>query len=762
MTPKSTIATVSLSIVLVAGACWAAEDPGAYEVPIGELVGANHVGGRYHFTDKPFLREGADRMLELGSRTMKIWLNSRPSINYSFNSDWAAYMDQVQSVTDLARTPYYREVFELPFKTFFLMTTEFCHPDILTGMDDEARRNVYDEIYELTSYLLNEYKGSGKTFVLKNWESDNHIRLFELPEAEWRLPIEGMIDWVNTRQRAVSDARAAVGMDGVAVYHAFEFVRIPVRRDFGHPTTLEAVVPHTRCDLYSYSNWAFNRRPGNQGLLLELLDYMAAVTPPSEAFGHRNLFLGEWGTYEAAFMTPQRPDLEGDTRVHDERSDRLQREVVMRNLDLAMGWGVRHALHWQLYCNGLRSGVSLARSEPAAEEQLTGVWLIRPGSQRLDVPPSYTSTWDALAELMMQRYLFDDMSRGGGVAASTSNVQFRSDEVDYHPTDPYRAGGASADPASLRYELAEDLRDFNVRLLHRQPGGDLVGYWPLDEWEGDHAYDKSGFGNDGKREGGVGIAEDGAPLDLRSDYAAEFSGKGRITIPAGGHYQAQNWTLTGWMNIPADLAGSRNGTVVSWGGAAFTIAVSPNTGQLSVRLFDGEIEMTVPAPAADLRGTGWRSFALVSGEGETRFYLDGLGAAGLPVGIGIPETEAIFIGGGAGHGSFHGKIGDIRLFKRAMSREEIFTQSVSPAGALGEAVRIRVSSDGQEWATVPFQVTYTREMNAEGIYSSFLRPVGVLPPGTRFFEIVWEGTSADFPEIGSVALRTGSLKNETE
>ncbi len=34
-------------------------------------VGATHVAGKYHFTTKPFLLEGAARLLELGTRLGK-------------------------------------------------------------------------------------------------------------------------------------------------------------------------------------------------------------------------------------------------------------------------------------------------------------------------------------------------------------------------------------------------------------------------------------------------------------------------------------------------------------------------------------------------------------------------------------------------------------------------------------------------------------------------------------------------------------------
>ena len=80
-------------------------------------VGASHVGGRYHLTGKPFLIEGAEKLLELGTRLGKFWFTpARIAERYPFNSKWGQY----GTLLDLARSEYFDAVFEMSFATIFL------------------------------------------------------------------------------------------------------------------------------------------------------------------------------------------------------------------------------------------------------------------------------------------------------------------------------------------------------------------------------------------------------------------------------------------------------------------------------------------------------------------------------------------------------------------------------------------------------------------------------------------------------------------
>ena len=42
------------------------------------IIGITHVSGKYYLTDKDYLNEGADRILALGSRVIKVWFDNPP------------------------------------------------------------------------------------------------------------------------------------------------------------------------------------------------------------------------------------------------------------------------------------------------------------------------------------------------------------------------------------------------------------------------------------------------------------------------------------------------------------------------------------------------------------------------------------------------------------------------------------------------------------------------------------------------------------
>ena len=87
-----------------------------------DVLGSAHVGGRYSFTDQDFLNEGADRLLELGTRVIKVWFQLDASRAYPFHSDWG---EPATDLAELARKPYYRRLFDKPFSTFILVISSF-------------------------------------------------------------------------------------------------------------------------------------------------------------------------------------------------------------------------------------------------------------------------------------------------------------------------------------------------------------------------------------------------------------------------------------------------------------------------------------------------------------------------------------------------------------------------------------------------------------------------------------------------------------
>lgn len=360
----------------------------AETVRVRDVLGVSHAGGKYSLTREDYLNEGADQILAFGSRVIKVWLNPNPEASYPFNSEWG---EPALDVVELVQRPYYQKLFEKPFTTYFLVLLPAPLPIegtsyFLDGMTPEETAAERDQAYRLARHLLTTYAGSGKTFVLQNWEGDHLLRAGLATNARPdAVRIAGMIDWFNARQDGVDQARREAllqNTQGVAVYHAVEanLLRDAMRR---RVTVTNHVIPFTRADLYSYSSWdiAFNRRQ-----LTRALDYLADKAPDSSSFGARNIYLGEFGA----------------SRFHA-GGEGKQKRVIVGLAEAALGWGVRWALYWQVYCN-----------EPAQtyggrpeNGDMRGFWLVRPDGTR-------AAMWNGLGQLLERTVSYVSVSSYSG------------------------------------------------------------------------------------------------------------------------------------------------------------------------------------------------------------------------------------------------------------------------------------------------------------------------------------------------------------
>jgi hypothetical protein len=132
--------------------------------------------GNYRFTQNNYLLEGAQKISALGSGSIFIYIYLTPSFRSTCpdesSTSWPA--TDPAGVDGLAQTGPYDQVFHLPFKTIVMMTLTFANADRVQGIaQSQDRLNAEEnEFYRLTKYLYSRFSGSGKTFVLKNWETD--------------------------------------------------------------------------------------------------------------------------------------------------------------------------------------------------------------------------------------------------------------------------------------------------------------------------------------------------------------------------------------------------------------------------------------------------------------------------------------------------------------------------------------------------------------------------------------------------------------
>jgi hypothetical protein len=333
--------------------------------PVSEVVGISHVNGRYNFTDKPYLIEGADEILKLGSKCIKVWFNEVDK-KYSFNSQWPSNVNRLGYVS-LSKTSYFEKFFNMPFNVYSLeMTDGNLNIQWRDGLSKAESKIVNDEYYDFTKYLLTTYRNTGKTFILQNWEADGHLATKKHTAQETKIAVQGMIDWTNARQDGVDRARREMSMEGVVVANAFE-VSMVLDSWTPPPFAIDVVVPFTHNDLYSYSSYS-SRKSDKLNTIVQRLKYIKTKTPPSKLYGEHNLMIGEFGYEERQF--PYK------INVNDSTAN-VQQLSVKTQLEYLLDWGVIYIFYWQVYCNEINDKNSNMGIAVRDNNQFKGFWLRR-------------------------------------------------------------------------------------------------------------------------------------------------------------------------------------------------------------------------------------------------------------------------------------------------------------------------------------------------------------------------------------------------
>lgn len=301
--------------------------------PTNFVLGTQTIGVQYRFTDASCLVETAQQVRAMGSNLLKFAMSPR----YKTDHYNLPERDDVRSLVDLAKNePSVKAVLDMPFAYYHTWAYSFARCRWQDGLSDAERDAVYAEIYGLAEHLLTAYAGTGKSFYLGHWEGDWHLlqgtdrKKDPTPEA-----IAGMVDWLNTRQRAIDDAKRKTRAQGVYVYHYTEvnLVRKGMR---GGKCMVNDVLPRTNVDFVSYSSYdTINPNRGDvRQALRESLDYIESKLPPKAGIAGKRVFIGEYGFPLSAVGSAQ-------------KQDDYARDVCIAALE----WGCPFVLYWQMYCN---------------------------------------------------------------------------------------------------------------------------------------------------------------------------------------------------------------------------------------------------------------------------------------------------------------------------------------------------------------------------------------------------------------------------
>jgi hypothetical protein len=297
-------------------------------------VGTQTFNGLYQFTTNSLLVETAQAIKGMGSDVIKFYLGT----DVPLQSHITLGANITNLLTLVRDEPSYHRVLDMPFLHFVMWAYPFGNSWPFDGYSPSERADDYREMYDLTCYLLTNHNNSGKTFYLGHWEGDWYL----LPNYNTStnpspVAIQGMIDWLNNRQKAVDDAKAAIAHRNVDVFNYAEVNRV-LDATSGNTNinqrAINRVVPFvTNLDFVSYSS--YDVMEASAATLSATLDYMHSMLPTNKASvvpGER-IWIGEygWGSLDNATQ-------EQNSRAYIQR---------------LLNWnpGPRFILFWEIYDN---------------------------------------------------------------------------------------------------------------------------------------------------------------------------------------------------------------------------------------------------------------------------------------------------------------------------------------------------------------------------------------------------------------------------
>ena len=336
------------------------------------MIGATHMDGQYYFTKEPYIIEGAKKMYELGYGILKLWFSKADGNagGYKYNSDWK--LTRTMSLKELAEHPYYKEVFNMPFKVFALNINEGFGGASAEDQTDRLKR-IENEFYELTKYLITQFRERDVTFILELWEGDWFMRGGTQPSAHWKkgevpadasIRVKNMIDWLTARQNGVDRARKELGKSKCKVFNAAEVNKVYDGME-GIPTITTDVLPKVKVDMVSWSSYDGKSADGLK--MYKGIDFIRQhLIPTSYMKGKKVVFIGEIG--------------------EPENMNSQTRESIRKFWDVMLGvylaQEIPYIIHWELYCNENKDGSPRMQNRSKTAEELRGFWLIRPDGSK--------------------------------------------------------------------------------------------------------------------------------------------------------------------------------------------------------------------------------------------------------------------------------------------------------------------------------------------------------------------------------------------
>ena len=242
------------------------------------------------------LLKGANDSLALGVQNVMVALGP----NYgTVDYPGTHFNAPIRNLKDEASNPAFRTVFAMPFQTIAIDASPITVPDFLNPKDPNGEyKALYAEYYNLISYLMQTYRGTGKTFIVKNWEGDNafYYANQEASHPSIDTEIQNMRLYLQARHDALVQARKDfASYSGVAVQDAIEINSVNCARNGSTPCMLKDVVPYVESDMISYSSYETINTGVQKGDLTGQINRDLSDIRNVPGVNGRPLMIGEFG-----------------------------------------------------------------------------------------------------------------------------------------------------------------------------------------------------------------------------------------------------------------------------------------------------------------------------------------------------------------------------------------------------------------------------------------------------------------------------------
>lgn len=220
-------------------------------------IGVTHTAGKYNYPGVAGAQftEGCNAVWNAGFRVLKIYCTSGYASTDYPRQTWTGTPTTLKTLLQL---PEYAAQLNRAWSRIIITAFTFANnpSGITNGWRADASSAYmaaeYAEIREAAEHLLTTYPG--QTFVLQQWEGDwAFMDLFVADTYVERQQVDRYAAFLGTRQRAVSDARAAIDSTAM-VLNAIEANRVIDSRTYPHRRRiLRDIAPRVRPDIVSWS-----------------------------------------------------------------------------------------------------------------------------------------------------------------------------------------------------------------------------------------------------------------------------------------------------------------------------------------------------------------------------------------------------------------------------------------------------------------------------------------------------------------------------